>query len=369
MLYAILQQMQSQFPNAQFVMTPTTNNRSAPYKKRAELGLYQKIWFRRFGLQWGKLGEIIPQQLREMYGLVLNKEIDIVLDAAGFSYSSDQGEGRSIIELAKLSKYWKRNGTRIVLLPQAFGPFNTKKSREAIKIVINNVDLIFARDLISYNHLIETVDDSSNIKLAPDFTNLTQGIVPENFDTQKNRFCIVPNYRMIDKTTKVVSDGYIRFMIKCTEYLLEKELNPFILIHEGVNDFMLAQKIVDAVEGNLTIIREGHPLKVKGIIGGCDGIIGSRFHSLVSALSQNVPALGTGWSHKYDMLFEDYGFRDGLMDTRSEDEIQQKIDLISLPETRKEIISTITTNSVRMKENSQLMWDDVFKIINKYKNF
>jgi len=360
MLHATLQKMREAYPDAQFVMTP---NSSAPYEKRTELGFLQKAWLWRYSLQWGDLAMIAPKKLREMYGIVLDKEIDIVIDAAGFLYGDHAGDGNSQ-ELADSCKRWKKNGTKIILLPQAFGPFTSPKIKEAIKTVADNADLIFARDPISYEYLTGVAGERQTIKIAPDFTNLLEGVLPSDFDVEKNRFCIVPNYQMIAKTAKDQSKTYVPFMIKCTQYLLEKDQKPFVLIHEGANDLMIAQKISEAVGGNLPVVLEPHPLKIRGILGACEGSIGSRFHGLVSALSQNVPALATGWSHKYKMLFEDYGFSEGLMDVMADEkEIKKKIDLIINLESKKVIQKTIEANSKKLKDMSEKMWKDVLCLV------
>ena len=147
--------------------------------------------------------------------------------------------------------------------------------------------------------------------------------------------------------------------------MLHKNTKPFILVHEGDNDLMLAEEIVARVEGNVSIVKETNPIKIKGILGACEGMLGSRFHGLVSALSQGVPALATGWSHKYKMLFEDYGFSDGVIDvTTNDDEIKKKIDLIADPDSKIAIKKTITEKSKELKNLSENMWRDVFECLN-----
>jgi colanic acid/amylovoran biosynthesis protein len=361
MLYAVLEKMRESYPEAQFVMAP---GNSAPFEKRCELGLLQKAWLWWYGFQWGDVLSLLPEKLRKWYGVVLDKEINIVIDASGFSYSDQWGTGSSI-ELAKACRRWKKNGTKVVLLPQALGPFTSKKIKEAVKVIADHSDIIFAREKISYEHLTSVVGVRTNIKMAPDFTNLLSGILPDNFNTNKNRFCLVPNYRMVDKTSPEDSSAYLPFMIKCAKILLEKNQKPFILVHEGANDLMLAEEIKRAVNGNISIIKETHPLKIKGIIGASEGTVGSRFHGLVSALSQGVPALATGWSHKYQMLFEDYGFREGLLDVHMKEEsINKKIDLITSPHTRESLKEIIVNKGNILKKESEKMWGNVFKVLN-----
>ena len=362
MLYAVLDTMKKVYPDANFVMTP--NLVSAPYKKRAAHGFYQKadLWYG--CIQCGVLAGLIPEKIRIKYGIILDKEIDIVVDAAGFAYSDQMGM-KSSLQLANSCKRWKKKGTKIILLPQAFGPFTSPKIKDCMKIVAESANLIFPRDRISYDYLVGVVGEQANIKMAPDFTNLLEGIVPNEFNRERNSFCVIPNYRMIDMTTKEQKEAYLPFMVHCVQYLLEKDKKPFILIHEGADDLILAEKIRKAVGETVAIIKEVHPLKIKGILGKCAGTISSRFHGLVSALSQGVPSLGTGWSHKYQMLFEDYDFLEGLVDvTSSENEIRSKIDLIISPDSRQEIKEKINENSFRIKKLSNQMWDEVFDELN-----
>ena len=358
MLYAVLEKMKQEFPDAEFAMEP-----SSPYFKRAELRFYQIAQLWRKGFQYGILAKLIPARIRDMYGIVLIEEVDIVIDAAGFSYSDQWGE-YSCLELADSCKRWKKNGTKVILLPQAFGPYKSKFNKKGIKTALDCADLVFAREKISYDYLVEMVGERSNLKIAPDFTNLVEGIVPENFDKEANRFCIVPNYRMVDKTNKKVSEAYLPFMIEVTRYAYEKAQKPFILVHDGANDLILAEKIRDAVSSNVQIINETHPIKIKGILGVSSGTVGSRFHGLVSALSQGTPALATGWSHKYKMLFEDYGFEDGLLNVNmSIDELHRKMDLLFDVTTKKKIVNMLKENSKNLKQQTQKMWEKVLSTL------
>jgi colanic acid/amylovoran biosynthesis protein len=363
MLYASLQKMREAYPDASFVMAPTHNSSVAPFSKRCELGFLQKAWLIKYGIQWGRFAEIVPRKLREAYGVVLDKEIDVVIDASGFSYS-DQMDLDNTRVLAKSSKKWRKQGTIVILLPQAMGPFKSAKIKKMVNIIAENVNLMFPRDPISYKHLTEAVGERKNISMAPDFTNLLEGIIPDYFDPEIYGFCIVPNYRMIEKTTEEQSEAYIPFMIKIVKYLFEIGQKPFLLIHEGEKDAILARKISDGTHLELPIIQEPNPLKIKGIIGASYGALSSRYHGLISALSQGVPALGTGWSHKYKMLFHDYGFDEGLLNILDkEEDLRKKINIVTDPENHKKIQSKLNSKSNKIKKLSQDMWIRVFQVL------
>ena len=354
MLYAVLEKMKYEFPEAEFAMEPKT-----PYFKRAELHFYQIAQLRFRGFELGILAKLIPARIRERYGIVLIKEVDIVIDASGFQYT-DQWGTNSCLELADSCKRWKKNGTKVILLPQAFGPYKIKSNQKSIKIALNHADLVFAREKISYDYLVDIAGECPNLKIAPDFTNLIEHIAPENFDNESNHFCIVPNYRMVDKTNKKDSESYLPFMTEVTRYAYEKGQKPFILVHGDINDLILAEKIRDAVNTNIQIIKETNPLKIKGILGTSSATVGSRFHGLVSALSQGIPALGVGWSHKYQMLFEDYGFSEGLLDLHMPiDELHKKMDLLFNVTTKEKIVRMIKKNNENQEQQARKMWDEV----------
>lgn len=363
MLYAALDRLSNEFPNAIFAMAPTRENGVAPYSKRAPLGLFQKAELWKKGLNFGLFANLIPAKLREMYGIILDNEVDIAIDASGFSYSDQWGSGSSK-QLSAFARRWKRKGTKVVLLPQAFGPFEKADVRTNIQDALKNVDLVFARERISYDHLTELEVNSASIFEAPDFTNLIKGEESALSQRLKGQVCIVPNYRMVDKTNSEASQAYIPFLTKAVQLLQTKGERVFFLVHEGKNDRYLAEQINASLDQEIEIVEETHPLRIKGILGSCKATIGSRFHGLVSALSQGVPSLATGWSHKYKMLFEDYGFPEGLLDVISTDtEMEKKIDLIVGAQSSENLRATISARSDILKERSESMWSQVMSLL------
>lgn len=362
MLHAAQQKLKERYPDATFVMAPTSKRAEHPFHNLVQLGFYPKASLWRYGIQWGNLANLAPRQLREMYGVVLDREVDVVIDAAGFAYSDQWGDA-PCSELAQSAKRWRKNGTCVILLPQALGPYASERNRKAMKAVVENVDLIFPRERVSYEHLTGLVGEQPKIRQSPDFTNLITGVLPDSFDTEQNRFCIVPNCRMLDKTDQATRDAYLPFLIKCTEHLLRKNARPFVLVHEGKDDRALADKLSAAV-GGIPVIEEKGALQIKGILGACSGTLGSRFHGLVSALSQGVPALATGWSHKYQMLFEDYGVPEGMLKVGASDaEIERKVAWIT--DDREQIQAQLKARAEHLKAQSEQMWQQVFEVIDQ----
>ena len=178
MLYAAVQKLRERYPEAKITMAPIYGRSDNTFEKMRKLDLYPKAWLWYKGINFGHFAKLIPKKILNMYGMITDKEVDVVIDAAGFSYSDQWGVSSSQ-ELSMSSKNWKKNGTKLILLPQAFGPYKNPKIKKYVRIWAENADLIFPREKDSYRYLTEVVGKQDKIKLYPDFTNLIEGSLPD----------------------------------------------------------------------------------------------------------------------------------------------------------------------------------------------
>lgn len=360
MLYAIKQQL----PKLLDDVTLAASLDSGTYQERSEAGLGHLAWV--YSSKLPKAGGIVrtsfrllPLPLRRHWNIVYDRQIDAILDASGLLYTDKWGAVHSELAAARF-KQARKAGKKVILLPQAFGPFANGRVRHAVEEILANADLVYARDSVSYNHLLKLNDQAEHIKLAPDFSNLVEGRLPEYSDALADRPCLIPNYRMIDKTTTGIQENYLPFLTMSAEYLLDKGLRPFILIHEGKSDHKLAQALQAQLSQPVDIIHETDPLYIKGILGRCSLVIGSRYHGLVSALSQGILCLGTGWSHKYQMLFAEYNCPDCLVDLQNfPDDAKQKLDMVTEKGARTAIATELLKAGAEQKKRTQHMWQEV----------
>lgn len=369
MLYAAKQQIQQWDKNN----TLCAHLEIGTFKQRKKAGINHLTWIAPRSSTTRKapivnfIASLIPNSIRKNYGITLESEVDVILDASGFAFSDQWGPAKTET-MAKNCIRWKRQGKKIIFLPQAFGPFTNERIKSAFLEILNNSDLIFARDEVSYKYINDLSVDATNVRIASDFTNLLQGIEPEYINDLIGKPCIIPNQRMLDKTSSEVRNTYINFLVANIEHLLAKGLEPFILIHES-NDFELGMQLKSKVNQAVSVIKEDNPLYLKGILGKCYLVIGSRFHGLISSLSQGTPCLGTGWSHKYQMLFKNYNCSDLLVDVADNiDKNINKLDLILQEPTRGEIIQSIQEGAKSQKALSRQMWAEVQSLLQVGKN-
>lgn len=353
MLESILQHFHGQKFN--FAMEPIIYN--STYQQRAKKEIFQKLSVD------GNLFTGIPDQICNLYGLIKDEDIHAVLDASGFCYGEQWGDGLTE-EMARRIKRWKNQGTKVILLPQAFGPFKSPRIRTAMRSIVTNADIIFARDKESYEHIISLKTPHDNVHISPDFTTIIKGIKPTSPEKFADKICIIPNAMIYKKLPAKLSDNYLFLLKKIIGTAYMDNIECFILIHEGNDDLKIGVELQKTSKNKPNIITEPDPLLVKGIIGSCYAVTSSRFHGIVSALSQSVPTLCTGWSHKYKMLMDDYDCSQFLIELDCKSlEIEKKALMIIDKIQNDTIRNKLHKNSHDQKILVHKMWNKVDSLL------
>ena len=121
-------------------------------------------------------------------------------------------------------------------------------------------------------------------------------------------------------------------------------------------------KLINATQAvPMQVVAETHPLLIKGIIGASYAVVTSRFHGLVSALSQGVPCIATSWSHKYEELLAEYDYPQGLIgkDTDVSIRVASMLDA-SVQRTEREHLKA---KAVGFKDESKRLWTEIESLI------
>jgi colanic acid/amylovoran biosynthesis protein len=233
---------------------------------------------------------------RHRYGLVAPHEVDGVLDTSGY-FLGDPWRPEWIAQRASYFERMQSAGKPIVVLPQAMGPFRDGRVAAAAKRLLMASGLAFARDRQSFE-AARTLAPGASLRLAPDFTNLLRGRLPPDFRAQPRQVALIPNNQVL--VHGHAADGrYVSFFAEAIRRIRAAGYDPILLLHEENADPPVAAEIRSASGDAIRVVCEADAVALKGLIGACAFTVGSRFHGLVSALSQGVPSLGTSWSHKY----------------------------------------------------------------------
>ena len=336
----------------------------APHPDRARLGLLQKLWIRRLGPGAGIPATAIPPAIRRRFGIVGEGQIDAVLDASGFRYTDDDRNGaRSARELERNARRWGRHGKTVVLLPQALGPFRTAAVREPFLRALEAIDLVYARDARSEAHVRELAPDDGRIRRAPDFTIALPGRRPADLGARVGDgpfACLVPNDRMLERTSPEVAAAYVDFLRTCAREVAAIGLRPVLVLHETARDAPFVDRLRDVLGPDPRVVTEPDPLVLKGILGAAAIVVSSRYHALVSAMSQGVPVVATGWSHKYGTLLEDFGVPGQLMDVLADrDELRKRLSVAVDGPLRSAMTETLRRRTAEQATDVAAMWAEI----------
>jgi len=310
------------------------------------------------------IGIVAGQMVYWNFQILTHGKPDAILDCSGYQYGDPWEDIARFLEARRLWYQWyRKRGRKIVILPQAFGPFEKDSVASLASEILQLADLIFARDELSRRHVLSLGYPVQRVRVAPDFTNLLSPEMPDNPDQWSQRVCLVPNIRMIDKKPPGIAVAYMGFLRRCAQKVLDLGLEPCILLHHP-EDRALATDLQKSLQRHIRLA-DPPPLKAKGILGSCRAVISSRYHALVSALSQATPALGTSWSHKYRALFRDYSCEECLIERLDSDsEIEEKISLITDEESMRRLVERLRKGSQQHMNRTLEMWTELERFLN-----
>jgi hypothetical protein len=305
---------------------------------------------------------LLPAPFVERNGYVSGSSLTGLLDCSGFAYG-DQWSTRRPEKRREYLTRLKRQGCRLILLPQALGPFDDPEVRDSARALLNQFDLVFAREADSFEHVRGLELTGPRVGFAPDITHLAGPVPPPDPDVWASRVCVVPNTRMMDKTAPEVGRRYLDFLIRAIHAFRKGGLEPCLVIHER-NDGLLVEELMKGLDFALPVVDEDGAV-TKGVLGASYAVLSSRYHALVGALSQGTPALGTSWAHKYDALFEEYGCPECLVrPDRGPDEVESVIRDFIEPGRREALSERLTRIAGEQRAAVERMWEEVEAVLN-----
>lgn len=364
MLYSILQEIENRYPDAE-VYVPVgsikqglgyinthLNLRNKPYSKFIQL--CRKLYI---------TGTLYRLKLPCLFLTDVHavKGADYFLDASGFIFSDLWNPSDAICyKWQHQLEGYRKQGTKIIFLPQAFGPLEKPNTKRLIDSIASNANLIFARDKISYDYLCNYGVPSQKLRIYPDFTASVSGNYPERYNHLKGCVCIIPNCRMVDKGSIISKTDYLQFLTKTIELCVKNGKNVYLLNHEGESDEAFAMNLVSLLNHKVELVTGLNALEVKGLISSAYLCITSRFHGAASALNTCVPCLATSWSHKYKELFNTYGFEDNILPLADFSASTQMIESYLQPDINKNVRLKLAKTVEEIKFLNADMWNIVW---------
>jgi polysaccharide pyruvyl transferase WcaK-like protein len=356
MAAAIAQQLRVSFPGVRLVVSPMFGE----FDARARYQLWTTWEFPgRFRSTMSSVAlRASSPVVRRWMGVVNPKEVDVVLDASGFAFADQWGRRAATAVLRKMESMGRRRQP-LVLLPQALGPFSDCKVTEACRQLFERASLVCARDRASYEAALPLCG-ARKLRQYPDFT---AALAPASVDgiPLPHRFvAIVPNYRMLDKTS--TGGAYLMFVERLIRLLQQKGHRPVFILHDDHED----RRVIELITGghDIPIIAHDDPLVLKGLLGRAQFVVGSRFHALVAALSQGVPCIGVGWSHKYPELFHEFDASALFLPDLADDfKLEELVTALTIDDQLDAWSKRISNRAATVKDQIDHMWTEIVQLL------
>lgn len=354
MAIAIADRLRATFPGVRLVVPPYFGSRN-DIRKYGFFTTWQFHGKRHYViktilayLRWWNDKQVIPIS-----------DVDFVLDASGFSFS-DQWGAASARALVLKMRSPKRARQALVLLPQALGPFDNPDVRKWSKELFERALVVCARDEISLKN-VRPLSSESKLRLYPDFTVGISSMEPDAIDLPAKFAAIVPNMRMLDKTGS--AERYLDFLRISADRISASGFTPVFLVHDGAEDRKVIDLLGDSY-ANYPVVTHPDPRILKGILGKSKFVIGSRFHALVSSLSQGIPCIAAGWSHKYPELLQSFSCQEFLIsDLADVQKLEELIGQLTDESQRREVSARVLNAAKSIKERNLTMWNEVEDLI------
>ncbi len=298
------------------------------------------------------------------------KKIDVMIDISGFAFSSKWGDEVATDWLAQID-IMNKNGAKIWIMPQSFGPFDFESNQviEYAKNVLKKCECIYAREESGYN-LLQNIG-LTNIKRASDSVliekNFNPSLLVNNFEKcfedisvrEKHNIALIPNIRLIDK-------GGIDYsmILKFYSDVIKKydsEFNFYLIAHTG-EDLSVCKKIKELFMESERVTYIDHVLSsfnYENFIRKMDFIIASRYHSIIHAYKESIPAVVLGWADKYKSVLTETEQLEYLIDLNFYDKALAIVD---------KMVQSYEVESIRIKEKVEKIQEvscyDFLKFLN-----
>lgn len=289
--------------------------------------------------------------------LVFKKLIEshLILDISeGDSFSDIYGLKRmiqhSILKIMAI-KYDKN----ICLLPQTIGPFKSDIAKRLSKYIVNNVNHVFVRDMLSYDIVkgcnveedkVTYIPDmafymkpDTEIQLYNEIEELTEELYNEKTIIGLNVSALLYNGGYNEKNMFGFKTDYEKIIDSIIRLMLKDNNNIIVLVPHVIpknmpveNDLLACKKIYEKYKEEyknqiFTIEKDYAEHRIKGLIGKCQFFIGGRMHSCIAAASTNVPVVPIAYSRKFIGVWERLGLEECIADPR-ESELSELLQTI-----------------------------------------
>jgi len=290
------------------------------------------------------------------------KNIDLVVDLNALSYMDLPHLSYKQNLIRNLSIYTIRYFSNLLNVPlirwtQSYGPFSNFLTKIIVKNDLKYQKNIFCRGEGSFKN-IKNILPKKNIYSFPDIA-----ITLKKKEEYYTKYLKGKNYITLSPSSVIYSldkEVHIEHFRKIIAYMSKLNYNVVIVPHNRMSinpslnncDLEVSKEIVQGCKSeNIHLIVEDIDVyNLKGVISNAKLHIGARYHSIIAALSSNVPTIAFSWHEKYKDIMKMYGMDEYIYERKySINNLFKLID--DLEDNRTNITSILIENQKKLEKD------------------
>ena len=247
---------------------------------------------------------------------------DTVISTGGDVFSSTYGSLNRHLATIQVAGTFKKS---VCLIGQSIGPFERESEYKAFIKAMKNVQLITARESLSFKYLMKMKLQNIRVELTadpafclePNMEKIHEILKAYNILDEKPIAGIAPS-QLITYYTKPSYIVHFKVLQKLAEFLMEDLGYHVVLIPHvrGVSvkgdDRIVCEKLYRNLNfpKGMTVLSLDHSAEeIRALMSKLDLLIAERMHAAIAGLAQHVPTFVIGYSVKAQGILGDiFGF-------------------------------------------------------------
>jgi len=282
-----------------------------------------------------------------------------IADISGFGLSSQFGDTKSFFYMMNIVTA-KNSGVDFYAMPQSMGPFDYSRSRKLFLYPFMCIYLKYPKKI--YLRENESISQayyytSANLSKSPDMVLLNTSYFLLNIYKSMPQFkaliapadsvAVIPSMRVASQFEPDTVYNLYRDII-CA--LLDAKRRVYLIRH-SFEDLAICRKLKTIFLNDDKVVYlndDFNCIELEKIIGQFDFIVASRYHSIIHAYKNGIPAFVIGWAVKYQELLETFGQSSYFFDARKNPDLSSMIEslkkiIAGFEEEKKRIIGVLNT--------------------------
>jgi colanic acid/amylovoran biosynthesis protein len=332
----------------------------------------------------------------ERKGIATFLSSDVIISKGGSYITAQNSTVRQSLSLLHMLYPFilsKRFGKKIVIFSQSLGPVKGRFNRWLLRFALSNVESIYLREELCLKKYIEIEQLSKKVptKVIPDsafYLKDEQLLSQHDISIDKSELNV--GFTIVDHAFKYIEEEdmknqkiecYKLALVETIEFLVKEQgakihIFPQVIAdnsHTGHNDVIISKEIERicherGMEGSVIYhLGDYNPMQLRSMYSAMDIFVGTRLHSVIFSLSQNVPSINIAYhgTKSQGILNLINGFGEFVIpiDDIDTDKLKNRVQL--LLNKRKSLKSMLVEENVRLCTELEKAMNEVIAIIEK----